>query len=328
MKIDIVTDGNNELGMGHVYQVITLVRYLLNENPKLNIQLYTKSDQAVVKLLRTTNCKVIICVSDCDLYDYLEERKSNSIIFDKLNVSPILAKKIKENINSKLFIFTNLTAANDYADVTLMAGISDNFQNLCRVEEITGKVEFFGPKYWILRPEFLELREASRTIRLVKKVLLIFGGSDPSNFSSKVLENLFEIQTQFNISLVLGVGFNHNEELKEVIQANTSLSKVDVFRSVDNIAEMMVQSDVVFASPGLTYFESLAVGTPVLGFHQNKMQEEVFDKHLPTLGLDDLSKLIGIIENRSFVFPCDSFIKNMEIGQGIKEIIDQILNVS
>ena len=45
--------------------------------------------------------------------------------------------------------------------------------------------------------------------------------------------------------LVLGGGFNHNEKLKEVIQMNTSLSKVDVFRSIDNIAEMMMQRDVI-----------------------------------------------------------------------------------
>jgi spore coat polysaccharide biosynthesis predicted glycosyltransferase SpsG len=325
MKIDIITDGNNKLGMGHVYQVITLVRYLLKSNPKLDINIYTKSDQAVVKLLKTTDCKVVNCVSDSDLFGCLEERKSNSIIFDKLDVSPLLAKKIKGNINSRLFIFTNLTNANDYADVTLMAGISDDFKNLCKVDESSGKIEFFGPKYWILRPEFLELREVNRNIGPIKRILLIFGGSDPSNFSTKVLESLFEMQTEFNISLVLGGGFNHNEKLKEVIQTNTSLSKVDVFRSIDNIAEMMMQSDVVFASPGLTYFESLAVGTPVLGFHQNKMQEVVFDKHLPTLGLSDLSKLFDIVENKSFVFPSDLFIKNMDIGQGVKEIIDQIL---
>ena len=206
-----------------------------------------------------------------------------------------------------------------------MAGISNNFQNSCINDALSGKINFLGPKYWILRPEFLELKAKVKKIKNVKNILLIFGGSDPSNFSSKVVDAILDMPVGFNLSLVLGAGFIHEKELNNTIKYNTSLTSIDTYKNVSNVAEMMSRSDVVFASPGLTYFESLAVGTPVLGFHQNTMQKDVFNKHLPTLGLENLDSLYEIIKNNEFIFPNDPFIEKMKIGQGITEIIDQIL---
>ena len=92
-----------------------------------------------------------------------------------------------------------------------------------------------------------------------------------------------------------------------------------------NVGEAMYKSDVVFASPGLSFFESLAVGTPVIGFHQNELQRDVYADILPTMGIADLHNLNSIIKNKSFLFPSDPIIKSMEIGEGKDEIINEIL---
>ena len=131
MKIIIVTDGNNKLGMGHVYQSLTLAGYLLNRsNGNIEIKFFTKSDHYVVAILKMSGCEVVYCENDDEILSFLEMEKPEKIIFDKLDVSPSLAKKIKEQLESKLLIFTNLTSANDYADVTLLADIGSNFKNI------------------------------------------------------------------------------------------------------------------------------------------------------------------------------------------------------
>ena len=93
MKIDIITDGNNQLGLGHVYQTITLVGYLLKQDAKLDIHLYTKSNQSVISLLESSGCNVSSCSDDQEILDLLIVRQASSIVFDKLDVSPDLAKK-------------------------------------------------------------------------------------------------------------------------------------------------------------------------------------------------------------------------------------------
>jgi spore coat polysaccharide biosynthesis predicted glycosyltransferase SpsG len=210
MKIDIITDGNNKLGMGHVYQVITIVRYLLETNSCLDIRLYTKSNQVVETLLRSTKCKIEMCSDDEEILQLLLIRKPDSIVFDKLDVSPVLAKNIKSTLDSKLLIFTNLTKANEYADVTLLADIGSNFENIYKKDTVTGRVEIFGPKYWILRPDFYLNKVAKKEKSdKVNKILLMFGGSDPSNFSTLVLEELLRMDHSFELSLIIGPSFAH-----------------------------------------------------------------------------------------------------------------------
>ena len=327
MKIDIITDGNNKLGMGHVYQVVTLVRYLLEANSELDIRLYTKSDQVVVSLLRNTSCYVETCSDDEEIFQLLSTREPDSIVFDKLDVSPALAKNIKRNIDSKLLIFTNLTDANEYADVTLLADIGSDFENIYNKDIVTGRVEIFGPKYWILRPDFYFHKIASKSKdNEIKKILLMFGGSDPSNFSSSVMEELLNMEQNYEISLIIGPSFVHIDELNEVLSNDVSNSKVLVFKNVTNVAKMMSEHDLVLASPGLSFFESLVVGIPVIGFHQDELQKEAYQCVFRTFGKEEVASLPDLLREKDFIFPNDMAVQKMAIGEGKNEIIQEILS--
>jgi spore coat polysaccharide biosynthesis predicted glycosyltransferase SpsG len=327
MKIIIVTDGNNKLGMGHVYQSLTLAGYLLNRsNGNIEIKFFTKSDHYVVAILKMSGCEVVYCENDDEILSFLEMEKPEKIIFDKLDVSPSLAKKIKEQLESKLLIFTNLTSANDYADVTLLADIGSNFKNIYGKNPLTGKVEIFGPKYWILRPEFFKYQSTVNYCdHDVEKIMLIFGGSDPANLSTIVLKELLGMNKRFKVSLVLGSGFSHCTDLDVVMKNNNSPTEIKVFENINNIAEMMSRQDVVFTSPGLSFFESLAVGTPVIGFHQNELQKKSYQEIIPTVDKENIGTLVSMISNKEFIFADDEVIKCMEIGEGIETIIEEIL---
>ena len=88
---------------------------------------------------------------------------------------------------------------------------------------------------------------------------------------------------------------------------------------------MMSRQDVVFTSPGLSFFESLAVGTPVIGFHQNELQKKSYQEIIPTVDKENIGTLVSMISNKEFIFADDEVIKCMEIGEGIETIIEEIL---
>lgn len=327
MKIAIITDGNNTLGMGHVYQSITLAN-LLKTNTQADILFVTKSDQKVVDLICESNFPVFFHPNDESIFNFLESRNLDKIIFDKLDVPPDLAKKIKEGINAKLIIFTNLTEANKYADVTVMAGMGSDFKNIYSKNTDRGRVEFWGPKYWLLRPEFYAIRPSKSKPVDIKNIMLIFGGADRANLSTAVLKELLEMETAaFVITIILGAAFMNRTELNDVKNAHSSSkSKVIIIDGLKDVAGTMYQNDLVFASPGLSFFEALAVGTAVLCFHQNDFQRDAWKSHIPTLGKQDVYKVPSLINEQAFIFPKDEFIRVMEVGQGREEIIREIIN--
>jgi spore coat polysaccharide biosynthesis predicted glycosyltransferase SpsG len=329
MKTAIITDGNSTLGMGHVYQAITLAGELLKKiDERSKIFFITKSDLIVIDRLSETGFDVYQFPDDDAILNALVNEAPDRIIFDKLDVSPLLAKQIKETIGCKLIIFTNLTMANRYADMTVLADIGSNFENICEKNAISGGIHYYGPKYWILRPEFfIYTKRTKKPLSIVRNVMLIFGGADQSNLTSEVLNELLRMSSTFEITVVVGAAFTHQEELDAVIEQNRKTqSTFQIVYNLKEVAETMHKSDVVFASPGLSFFEALAVGTPVLGFHQNELQRDVYKGYLTTLDKSELFRLSSIIENKSFIFPDDPFVASMKIGQGKDELIHAILS--
>jgi len=329
MNIAIITDGNNTLGMGHVYQSVTLAGELSKKiDSQSKVFFITKSDRIVIDRLSETGFDVYQYPDDEAILNALVCEAPERIIFDKLDVSPLLARQIKEKISCKLIIFTNLTTANQYADMTVLADIGSNFKNVCEKDAITGAIHYYGPKFWLLRPEFfIYSKRPKNPLSRVNKVMLIFGGADHANLTSLVLNKILSMGSTFEIMAVLGAAFKHHEELNEVIGQNRiTQSKVQIVHNLKDVAESMHRSDVVFASPGLSFFEALVVGTPVVGFHQNELQYNVYKGYLTTLDKSELFRLSSIIENKTFIFPDDIFVASMEIGQGKDEIIRAILS--
>ncbi|WP_374032737.1 hypothetical protein [Bdellovibrio bacteriovorus] len=264
--------------------------------------------------------------SDEQIFNRLSETKPDRIIFDKLDVSPELALKIKAELGTKLIIFTNLTEANQHADMTVLADIGSNFKNIAK-RETSGRIEYYGPKYWLLRPEFYEFKKLKKAHKSkIENLMLMFGGADPANMSSQVLDEILGMAEEFNVLLVLGGSFKHHSELNGVLEKNKlTKCRLRIAENLKEVAKEMYSSDVVFASPGLSFFEALAVGTPVVGFHQDELQRDVYADILPTHGREDVFKVPTILRDRTFLFPEDLLISQMEIGEGKDELIEEIL---
>jgi len=328
MNIAIVTDGNNQLGLGHVYQSLSLAAALRQRcGAQAGLYFLTRSDESICSLIRQRGFDVTTYPDDAAILRRLQAEQPGCVIFDKLDVAPELARAIKQTIAAKLVIFTNLTPANDYADLAVLADMGSNFQNVRRIDPVSGAIRVNGPRYWILRPEFYTSPSRGPVGDApVRRLMLMFGGADPANFSSLVLDRLLAMPASLEILLVLGAAFRHDALLQAVLDRHAaSSSRVAVRRNVTNVAGEMQSHEVVFASPGLSFFEALAVGTSVLGFHQNALQRDVYATTFPTLGVEDLDKLPEMVQNKQFIHPWSPAIAAMEIGRGKDEILDDIL---
>lgn len=325
MKIVFVTDGNSELGLGHIYQSRTLAKYVLNKAPcDVELMFVTQSEPEIINLIEMEGFNVVGVKDDYAVLDYLKEIQPDVVVFDKLNIEPSLAKAIKEQTSSKLCIFTCITDANNYADLSVLADMGSNFKNIC--DRKNGKTIMRGTKYWIMRPDFYEYAKKKKTTSdNIKIITLIFGGADPQNYTAKVVKQLLKNEG-YRINVIIGSAYSFEDELRNYISQCVSKTDVLLMKNVANMAEIMFNSDLVFSSPGLSMFEALKVNTPVISFWQSELQRDVYGDYIKTYGPQDVEKVLELIDNKVFLYPNDSFIKGLEIGCGLDDILKELYN--
>jgi UDP-2,4-diacetamido-2,4,6-trideoxy-beta-L-altropyranose hydrolase len=120
-----------------------------------------------------------------------------------------------------------------------------------------------GPRYALLREEF---RVAHPTVRprsgRISRVMVFFGGSDPTGETFKALEALRMLNTTgLHIDVVVGAS---NPERVRVEALCCTLPGVVYHCQVDNMAYLMSQADLAIGAAGASSWERLAVGLPAI----------------------------------------------------------------
>jgi UDP-2,4-diacetamido-2,4,6-trideoxy-beta-L-altropyranose hydrolase len=323
-RIAFLVEGSLEMGMGHIYRTITLAEEL---GDRAKTWFLTKSDEIVINQIENAGFSVLTPKNDDEVVDLLQETKPDIIIVDRLDITEDFAKELKETLKAKLVLFENLSTASKYADVVVNAIMGSEFNNRKFLDRNTNTLYFYGPKYLMFRKEFYEFRRQGKGLSdEVEKVLLIFGGSDPSNLTSIVLDELLSLNNDFKIDVILGAHFGYFDELNWVlVQHQDKKENVNQYRNIKNVAELMYKADLVIASPGLSVFEALCVGTPVVIIHQNLWQKKGFEGFAETLAKSEVNRLKDIIASGDFLNPHHGYIKRLNIGEGKPELIKAII---
>ncbi|NIA23060.1 MAG: glycosyltransferase, partial [Proteobacteria bacterium] len=126
-----------------------------------------------------------------------------------------------------------------------------------------------GWKWVILRREFVNARHfvdkhsKLNTQNSKLRILVTMGGSDPQGMTLKAVKALAMLdEDNFEAVVVLGAGFQHKKQLNDLLSA--CKHHFDVRENVQNMAELMTQSDLAVASFGITAYELAAMGVPAI----------------------------------------------------------------
>ena len=326
LKICFITDGGGAYGLGHVQQSTAFAQELVKV---AKINFITKSDSTIVRLINKCGFIVFKAKNDEQIYLSLATQDPDIIIFDKIDVSEQLVLRIKGSLKAKIVIFTNLSGANKYADIAVLADIGSSFENMHVLDKETGTRCFYGPKYWVLRPEFRgPLKRIKARPGTIRRILLIFGGSDPGNLTVKALHQTLKLDPSYKTDIILGASYPHLSELEKLLLQHPSrCGAVTVYKNIANVGEIMHQADVVVASPGLSAFEALRVGTPIIVIPHDDLQADTYRGFFKMLEREKLSELGDMLRKGDFTYPDDEKIVRMEIGDGLSELKECILGL-
>ena len=140
-------------------------------------------------------------------------------------------------------------------------------QNISAREELYDKRSpdtklLLGPKFAMLRKEFLTYKGWQREIAPVaKKILVTLGGSDPDNVTLKVIQALIDLD--LHVKIVIGGSNPHLREIENFLHSQKdSTALIEVIVNATNMPELMVWADLAITAAGSTCWELAFMGLP------------------------------------------------------------------
>lgn len=254
-RIAIVANAYNEIGTGHIYRCLSIASKLVFHEV---LFLLNGSHQLGINIVDSYNYPYEIYNSDDELFDKLEQYDPQIVINDILDTSTDYVLKLK---TKGYFVvnFEDLGTGTEFADVVFDALYE---------HDLSENHIFTGHKYYILKDEFYFQPEKIIT-QNVENILITFGGTDPNNFTERVINAITKTSYEGRINVILGLGYPDKEGLISRIESNPA---IQVYTNVSNISEFMFKADIIFTSAGRTMYEVCSLGVPTICLCQNERE--------------------------------------------------------
>jgi UDP-2,4-diacetamido-2,4,6-trideoxy-beta-L-altropyranose hydrolase len=117
-----------------------------------------------------------------------------------------------------------------------------------------------GPKYALLRDEFIEARKIIKSKDgVVKRILVFFGGVDAQNFTGLAIDSISTLKEyQFDVDVVIGASHPNKDEIINSCKLNGYLLHIQT----QKIAQLMADADLTIGAGGSATWEKCCLGLP------------------------------------------------------------------
>ena len=248
-----VVKGNKQIGMGHVYNTLSIAHELLEHEV---IFLVDTSSHLAFQKISSLNYLVYMQSSD-DILDDINKISPDIIINDILKTSYEYMKALKESLYT-IINFEDNGEGSKLANLVINAIYS---------EKKLIPNHYYGHNYFILRDEFLYPNTFYQVKNKIRNVLLTFGGTDPNNYTYLVTSAIYDYCQSHNIriNIVAGIGYQKYNTLKP-------FPLIKIHKDITNISKYMYNSDLIFSSCGRTTYEIASIGVPCIVIAQNQRE--------------------------------------------------------
>lgn len=247
----------NKMGMGHIYRGITIanhlcidhkITFLLQENQTIGIEVLNQYSYECITY--SSDPLAAIISIDPDI-----------IVNDLLNTTKGYMNGLRKH-NFRIINFEDMGEGAELAD----AVINDLYPGDVPSDNI-----FTGEKYYCMREDFkLIPRKVYKST--LEKVLITYGGEDPSFLTLKTLKGILKaienLSINIEIDIILGPAFAYLIELENYITEN-KIFNVTILSNVKNMGTFIKNADLVFTSAGRTMYEIASIGVPAIVSAQN-----------------------------------------------------------
>lgn len=327
-------DGNNEIGLGHVYRCLAIAERL-NEN----FDCFFAIRQPSIELRNIINKFAILVL--LNEYENLQDEakdlavnivskyKIDIITLDGYNFNTAYQQVIKEKCKSVLISIDDDQPFHYVSDIVInhAGGI-----NSAKISKESYTKLFLGYDYLLLRKEFIKLLKKGKTIKGISSVMICFGGADPNDLTEKILDCLKNENKLKKIIVIVGASYTQTEKLKHSI---AGYSHVEIKNNLDaiSLAELMFNTDLAIVPSSTIGLEAFASGMILLTGTTANNQQNIYKgliKEDTVIGVGDFNQLIceellGKINGANEKFSNYTFISKSKSNDALYELYKSLI---
>lgn len=310
-----VVTGNNEVGLGHVYNTLLIANDILDH--RITFLTDSGSSMAYEKIV-SKNYPAHIQKSE-NILDDIKMLSPDVVINDRLDSTSEYIVGLK-NMGVAVINFEDLGPGALLADMVI---------NAVYPEKHVLPGHYFGYRYFLLRDEFMFM-QPKQNPDTIKNVLITFGGVDPNNYTKLVIDTIHDycIDNRIKITVVAGFGYDRYDTLE-------CYNGICIFKNVMNISKYMSDADIIFTSAGRTAYEIASIGVPAIVMAQNEREMTHFfatsEYGFINLGLgyklskeEILDTFISLVQSKKMRDHMSSCMQNVHLKNGRKTVIKLI----
>jgi len=260
-RILVRVDGSKEIGLGHIYNMLTVLNNLRKE--EILVVMNSRKRLGLEKF-REYLYNVRLFSTEEQLMNIIKDFQPHVIVNDILDTDLRYMTKLKE-FNCIIVNFEDRGEGRKLADLVF---------NPIYQEKKTVANEYYGARYACVRDEF-RIWQRSDVRDQAEQIIVSFGGTDPMNKTREVLEIIREMGLkQVRIKVVLGLGNTHRDEIKNIARKmNREDFKINIIEKSDFLAKNIIESDFAIISNGRTVFEVAATKVPIISIAVNQREK-------------------------------------------------------
>lgn len=281
-------DATIEIGIGHVMRCLALAQGWQDAGGHV-IFVISPGASALEPRLRAEGMEVVHLSAERGSADDASQtvkqaiqRNATWIVVDGYHFGADYQRIVKESGLRLLFLDDHGHSEYYYADFVLNQNLNAH-QGLYEAREPYTRL-LLGTRYALLRREFLRWMNWERPIPEVgRNVLVTLGGSDPHNFTTRVIEGLQLVEVNHvEASVVVGGNNPYFNEIQSAVR--TSRFPMRLQNNVVAMPELMAWADAAIASAGSTSWELVFMRVPSLVVAMSENHRAVAE-HLSRTGV-------------------------------------------
>lgn len=317
MNIVFRVDASEEIGTGHVMRCLVLARDLIKVNAEVsficrdlkgNLMDYIKDNGFTVYSLPALKDRKSSDKKSGDLDWHricwrIDAHQTMNVIKKLFDKSWLIIdhyaldgkwERTLKPFVKKIMVIDDLADRGHECQVLLDQNLYKNMEVRYR-HLISGTTKtLLGPKYLLLREEFRNLISTKKRNGKVNRLLISFGGSDPTNETMKVLRAVDSLGYP-HLSVDVVIGFS-NPKYSSIKRFCAHKPHLNIHYQIDYIAELMVNADLAIGAGGSSTWERCYAGLPTITIETAPNQSEILNYLSELKVIDHLGKSKEISE--------------------------------
>ena len=250
-------------GMGHIYRQIHLANELKKQD--WEIYFYIPHFAPAIDLLAESGFTPSIINPELSVSEYFDQF-FDFVILDIQDTTESLVCSIKK-FTHWIVSFEDLGVGRNHVDILIDCNLaSSESENL--PPHTRG---LFDTEYSVLHPDFANYHTQSRHFsNSLQSALITMGATDPQSLTFPLVQLI--LQERKGIKLTVLVGHN-KANLSQLNKLANQFESLNILGPVSNMAQVLLEHEVVFCAGGITLHEAATVGTPAFVINQAEHQQ-------------------------------------------------------